>query len=64
MKKLLNMLGSVSGGLGVAVCLVAGGMRLGGHFHLAGFETMTLFQGGVALMVAGCLFRLHALDRA
>ena len=27
------------------------------------FEAMTLFNGGVGLMVAACLFKLHALQQ-
>lgn len=60
MQKMLSGLGSVLGALGAMRCLAAGVARLAGHFHLGGFEAMTLFQGGVGLMVAGCLARLHA----
>lgn len=60
MQKILGGLGSAVGALGALLCLLAGAARLAGHFYLGGFEAMTLFNGGVGLMVAGCLARLHA----
>ncbi len=61
MKPVLTLLGNAAGVLGVLVCLIAGLARIAGHFYLAGFEAMTLFNGGIALMVAGVLFKVHAL---
>jgi len=61
MKNSIGLLGTAAGALGVLVTAAAGIVRLSGHYHLGGFELMTLFNGGVGLMVAGCLFKLHAL---
>ena len=60
MEDRLSALGSGVGALGCLVAAVAGVARLVGHHHLVGFETMTLFHGGVGLIVAGVFIKLHA----
>jgi hypothetical protein len=47
-------IGRIAGIVGVLVCLVAVGVRLGGSYLLGGFPVGTLFSGGIAAMVAGC----------
>jgi hypothetical protein len=59
--KLLNSIGTAVGAVGVALCVVSGAVRLGGVFHIAGFELRTLFLVGIGLMVMGCLAKLHVL---
>ena len=65
MRKLLEATANIAGVLGTVICLVAGLARVSGQFHLAGFEAMTLFTGGMAIMVFGILLKLevalHAL---
>lgn len=61
MKDTWSLMGSVTGFAGLLIGLVAIGARLAGHYHLGGFEALTLFQGGVGLLVAGCFFKLHAI---
>ena len=61
MDKVLDLLGNVVGGAGVITCALAGGTRLLGGYHLLGFESVTLFIGGIALMVMACLVKLHQL---
>ena len=61
MEKMLDLLGNVTGATGVFVCALAGGSRLLGAHYLLGFETVTLFIGGTALMVMACLVKLHQL---
>lgn len=63
MKNTIDLLGNAAGVLGLLICAVSGVARIAGQYHLAGFEAMTLFNGGVGLMVAGCLFKLHALEQ-
>ena len=46
-------IGRIGGIVGVLVCLVAVGVRLGGRYLLGGFPVGTLFTGGIAAMVAG-----------
>jgi type IV secretory pathway VirB2 component (pilin) len=62
MKNLVGLLGNVAGVVGVLVSAVAGIGRLAGYYHMGGFEASTLFSMGVGVMVAACLFKLHALE--
>ena len=55
------LVGGVTGFTGMLIGLAAIGARLAGHYHLGGFEALTVFQGGVGLLVAGCFFKLHAI---
>lgn len=64
MEDRLSTLGTGVGALGCLIAAVAGVARLTGHYHLAGFESMTLFHGGVGLIVAGCFLKLHAGKRS
>jgi type IV secretory pathway VirB2 component (pilin) len=61
MKKLFGIVGNIAGGLGILICLVAGLARLAGSFYLFKFEVVTLFIGGIALMVMACLVKLQQL---
>jgi type IV secretory pathway VirB2 component (pilin) len=62
MEKMFGTLGNVIGGIGIAICALAGTSRLFGAYHLLGFEMQTLFIGGIALMVMACLLKLHQLS--
>jgi hypothetical protein len=62
MKQLMTAGGYLTAVLGILVCAVAGLARVGGAFHVAGFESITLLQGGVALMVLACVLRLYRED--
>ncbi len=64
MKHLLETGGNGVALLGVLVCLVAGGARVAGGYYLMGFELMTLFIGGMGLMLGACLAKLHLLVMA
>jgi hypothetical protein len=61
MYKNLVLAGSISGILGMAVCFIAGLSRIAGYYYLAGFQSMTLFDAGVGLMVFACLVKLYNL---
>jgi len=61
MTHLLETLGNIIGGLGILVCLAAGIARITGSFHILGYEAMTLFTGGIALMIMSCLIKLQQL---
>ena len=63
MKQQLSTAGSVIGGLGVLICLVAGLTKLAGSYYLLGYEAMTLFTAGIGLIATGCLAKLEALSR-
>ena len=58
MDEALLWLGRLMGVVGVVVCALALVVRLSGQYTFGGFEIGTLFLGGTAAMVAGCLFLL------
>ena len=62
MNEALLWLGRIVGVIGVVVCALALVVRLTGHYTYAGFEIGTLFLGGTAAMVAGCLCLLLRMD--
>ena len=62
MHKLTEVAGNIAGIAGLLVCLVSGGTRVLGQFYLLGYEAMTLFVGGIGLMVAACLAKTHLLS--
>lgn len=59
MPRFLNLVGLMSAILGAAICALAGFNRILGHFYWFGYESTTLFQVGVALMVFACMVRLY-----
>jgi len=59
MKDLLKTGGNIIAIMGVLICLVSGGARAAGQYYVMGFEAMTLFNVGVALMVAAILAKVH-----
>lgn len=61
MGNLLGIVGNSAALLGILICLVAGVSRLLGDFYLFQFGLGTLFMGGIALMVMGCLAKLQQL---
>lgn len=62
MDKLLGWSGNIAALLGVLVCGFSGIARLAGDYHVVGYEAMTLFTGGIALMVLACLAKLWRLE--
>jgi hypothetical protein len=62
MDKILKQVGNGAAALGLIVCLVAGLSRLLGSFHLLGFQSVTLFIGGMALMVFANMTMLYRLS--
>ena len=62
MKSFLNLAGQIASIMGLLLCLVAGVARLAGAYQVFGFEAMTLFTAGIALMVAACLAKLEVLS--
>jgi hypothetical protein len=61
MDKTIALGGNVVGLAGVLLTVVAGVVRIMGHYHLAGFEIMTLFVGGMGLTLIGSFAKLHIL---
>ena len=61
MGKTLGIIGSVVGIIGILICLSAGLVRLTGGHWLFGFEAVTLFLGGIGVMMVACLAKLHSI---
>lgn len=62
MNKNLALLGSVSGILGIVICFISGLGRVAGFYYIMGFQSTTVFNAGVGLMVFACLMKLDALQ--
>lgn len=63
MNKLIENFATATAMLGIAVTIGAGLARLLGMYHLGGFQTMTVFNGGMGLMLIGIVGKLHVLKR-
>ena len=61
MKKVCQVVGNIVAVLGILVCVVAGLTRLAGSFYILTYPAITLFTGGIALMVMACLAKLQQL---
>lgn len=57
----LAIAGRIAGAVGALICLVAGVSRVAGLYYVAGFQSTTLFNVGIGLMVFACMIRLEAL---
>lgn len=57
----LEVAANVSGLLGVLLCAGSGGTRLAGMYYIAGFQSMTLFMGGMALLLFSAVLKLEVL---
>jgi len=57
--------GKATGVLGLLVMAFAVVMRLSGRYVIGGFQTVTLLQAGLAIVIVGCFAMLWLLvDRA
>ena len=61
MNTLIGKVGCGVGALGVLLTSATGIWRVTGHYYFSGFETMTLFVGGMGLVLIGCFAKLHVL---
>ena len=64
MNKAIKIFGDLFAILGLLVCAVAGIARVFHHYHIAGFESLTLFIIGIAVMVASVLAKVHLLQNS
>ena len=62
MDKLIKIFGDSAAILGLFICLVAGISRLAGSYNVGGYEAMTLFTGGIAIMLAATLAKLYRIE--
>ncbi|HEY5718616.1 MAG TPA: hypothetical protein VIS52_08990 [Motiliproteus sp.] len=63
MKQAVTWLGDGAAVVGVLLCAVAGLARLGGSYTLLSMDAMTVFVGGMGLMLFACLAKLHLLQQ-
>ena len=61
MYKYLTLAGSLSGILGTLICFIAGLARVADYYYLAGYQSTTVFNVGVGMMVFACLVKLETL---
>jgi hypothetical protein len=61
--KLWDPLGNIAALLGVLLCFMAGVARLAGFHYIFDYSAVTVFTGGVGIMVMACLIKLHQLSR-
>jgi len=64
MNKLIGNIATAAAVLGVALAIVSGLARLLGYFYLGNFAAMTVFNGGMGLMLIGIVGQLYTLKRA
>ena len=63
MDKLIGYGGNFFALAGICACLVAVAGRLSGSFVMFGVQSVTIFMGGIALIVLACLFKLEQIIR-
>ena len=61
MNNFLETLGNILAVVGILLCLMIGVIRVSGTYVFFGHEPMTWFVAGIALMMMGCLAKLHVL---
>jgi type IV secretory pathway VirB2 component (pilin) len=61
-KDFLGTIANVVATIGVVICAVSGLSRLLGSYHVLGYEALTLFIGGISLMVFSTLIKLHIIE--
>lgn len=61
MDNVIDVVRKTAAATGILVCFVAGTARLLGNYHVAGFEAMTMFEGGMGLMIFSCVAKLHLM---
>ena len=59
MNKHIDTISTGAGLLGICLMISSGLARLVGMYYLGGFESMTLFTGGMGLMLIGIFGKLH-----
>lgn len=61
MTTLLATSGTISGIVGILLCMVAGLARLSGSFYLLGYEAQTILVAGIAFIAMACFLKLEQL---
>ncbi len=61
--KFVSIVSSLVGYAGVLLCVLSTFVRLSGNYYFLGFEILTLFNAGLAVMIFGCFIKLDVLSR-
>ena len=61
MTRLFSYVANILGIAGMGLGLLAGIGRLTGAYTMFGFQSVSIFVAGVALIVTGCFFKLQQL---
>jgi len=61
MHTIIGLGANLAASIGILICLISGIVRISGSSYLAGFESLTLFTGGMALMLFGALLKLESI---
>ena len=61
MNKNLVLLGTIGGVIGAIVCFLAGLARVAGYYYMLGYQSTTVFNVGVGLMVFACLVKIEEI---
>jgi len=61
MNKLIETIATIAAVLGVALTVGSGLARVLGMYYLGDFQTMTVFNGGMGIMLVGIVGKLHLL---
>ena len=64
MKEKIALLSNIAGILGIVLCAAAGLSRLTGQFYVGGYEALTVFNGGVGVMLFSALLKLELIYQA
>ena len=63
MIKLIENIANAAALLGIALTVGSGLARLLGMYYVGSLQTMTVFTGGMGLMLIGIVGKLHTLKR-
>lgn len=63
MQNSIETIGNIAAVVGILLCGLAGLARLTGSFNLMDFDPITIFIGGVGIMVFAVLAKVEALLR-
>jgi len=61
---LLENLYRLSAMSGLLTCLFSGLLRLSGSYYILGFQTLTLYQAGIGIILTSVLLKLELIHRA
>jgi len=59
----MGAIGAIASILGILVCIASVVVRIQGQAYIYGLEVLSFLNVGIALMVFGCLAKLHDLSK-